>query len=1020
MARYIEKNSQSKQVMTNPFRILTAVTAGFLVMNVSLIAQDALSLHLRDLNLPLGEPAEVLPGNAVLHLQLNQPFRTLERVESFLKTSFPEEILPPDQKGVLQHPHPLLLVLGLPLPPDQRAEDVISHMLGLNPTEPVSLTFYVGDPRKSFILCLPVDHIRQFEKGFLKAVHPKDIEEISVGGRTLVKVEVGHGPLSELYLIYGNGRVYISGQPFLIRHLHDTDSFPRLSEDPLFEQSLKMAAQDEIAMVLNPKVLRPLVPALNYLKFVPLQFLSKQREDILSQIPEPIKVALNQRMQIQFGIKDLNELADYAECILTATYEEVLEFGLNGMENFDGLSWSSSINQGVFTDTLTLFAKSYRSETSVDPIPVGSVMDFLGRYPGSRDHISIQGRKAPEQPAAVVVSWMDRLLSMLDDRQLKTGWLETLKKDYVEAPRVTKETELGAWTLNVRNKVRSAPSPSHYVNLTEYWFDLMKQSQQPFARKVTVIPDVTPEHLLDTWRNNAAAVEYSDQLGRKRAEDWTQQPGIVTGFSRVLSDKSSDGLWDVQLESGFTSTFGLLGFDQHEWVNRKSFQVRKVEDFLIYHRGGSEGDWLKNLALETSAKHSIPLPATIPVGTRRVEVHRFHNHLFEIIDWLSGIEKLMERETRTYLDTLVNQAGASPSMETLSATASEVEMPVFLYGVGREAETGDLYGLLPGRFIFPRPSVSGFLEETLRDFKDDETRQNGGLMSTTRVEDNMKQIQFTWNSAALSSLIRNVGNHLGKNYLSKGGPALIKERLLTEKDASESIREELVARNPRWVMLDQIPVFNKPGPKVDSHPGHPIPERSKECTGQQIDLSNHYNASLKDSWHKGGLVDNDLDNLSSGIRTVDGVHFDVRGIVQLTGQLAEQQLNVRFPELVREIPVNQKFRNFHLFHGTGWQADEGTQIAMIQLYYEDGTTASLPIIYGEHVMDWWTQNQDQKVEKSVVAWEGSNGASVGSGITLRLYKTTWENPHPEKEVQYFDYLSMNQASAPFMISATVD
>jgi hypothetical protein len=469
-----------------------------------------------------------------------------------------------------------------------------------------------------------------------------------------------------------------------------------------------------------------------------------------------------------------------------------------------------------------------------------------------------------------------------------------------------------------------------------------------------------------------------------------------------------------------TTAFGLFGFDQHEWVNRKHYQIRKVGDYLVYHRGSADGNWLKDLDLSHSQAGTLDFPIEIPTGARCVAVHRFHNHLFEVVDWLGEMEELMDREARNYLDALVNKAGSDASMENLTAAAEEIHTPEFLYGVGRDSGSGELYGLLPGRLVFPRPSVADFLQETLRDFKEDTGRSKGGLMSVVRVEDNMKQIQMAWNPSALSSFVKNVGNHLAANYLNQGGPEMIVKRVMAEKDLSPSINDELILRNPRWVMLDQVPVFNPPRPKVDSKPGHAIPERSADCTPDQIDLSNYYNASLRDSWHQGGLDGNDLSNLGAGFKKFAGVGFDVRGIIQLTGLLAEQQLSVRFPEIVREIQMNRTFNKIHLLHGTGWAADFGSQIAMLQLYYEDGTTAELPIVYGQHVVDWWTQDPNHSVEKSEVAWEGSNGASVGSGISLRLYRTTWENPNPENKVKYFDYISMHTGSAPFMIAVTVE
>jgi hypothetical protein len=55
-----------------------------------------------------------------------------------------------------------------------------------------------------------------------------------------------------------------------------------------------------------------------------------------------------------------------------------------------------------------------------------------------------------------------------------------------------------------------------------------------------------------------------------------------------------------------------------------------------------------------------------------------------------------------------------------------------------------------------------------------------------------------------------------------------------------------------------------------------------------------------------------------------------------------------------------------------------------------------------------------------VAWSGQNGKSRSSGLTIQLYKTTWENPTPEVEITSIDFTSAKRTSAPFLIAITVE
>jgi hypothetical protein len=55
-----------------------------------------------------------------------------------------------------------------------------------------------------------------------------------------------------------------------------------------------------------------------------------------------------------------------------------------------------------------------------------------------------------------------------------------------------------------------------------------------------------------------------------------------------------------------------------------------------------------------------------------------------------------------------------------------------------------------------------------------------------------------------------------------------------------------------------------------------------------------------------------------------------------------------------------------------------------------------------------------------VAWTGHNPATTARGLEIRLCKTAFANPHPEKEIQTIDYVSGMAGSAPFMVGLTVE
>jgi hypothetical protein len=230
-----------------------------------------------------------------------------------------------------------------------------------------------------------------------------------------------------------------------------------------------------------------------------------------------------------------------------------------------------------------------------------------------------------------------------------------------------------------------------------------------------------------------------------------------------------------------------------------------------------------------------------------------------------------------------------------------------------------------------------------------------------------------------------------------------------------------------------------------------IPPRDPQASPNMIDLTEYYNWGLTGTWHPSASfpegvqgLENDLAELPTGIQTFADVEFDVRGLIQVAGTEL-QSVGGNYPERVNGIRVGQKFKNLHVLHATGWQAENGAVIGSYILHYVDGSEKEFEIVYGAHVLDWWAiTDTAPSSDNSVVAWTGSNALareiirSSGQGPNIenlarllgmtaaddkdyiRLFKTTWENPNPDIEVESIDFVSRLTASAPFLVAMTVE
>jgi serine/threonine protein kinase/Flp pilus assembly protein TadD len=188
-----------------------------------------------------------------------------------------------------------------------------------------------------------------------------------------------------------------------------------------------------------------------------------------------------------------------------------------------------------------------------------------------------------------------------------------------------------------------------------------------------------------------------------------------------------------------------------------------------------------------------------------------------------------------------------------------------------------------------------------------------------------------------------------------------------------------------------------------------------------VDLQPRANQKLNDNF---GTEGNNLVEVGKDPRTFDGVNFNLGpGIIQLGSNALKSK-----PAKVEGIQVGNKCGKIHILHatqfgtrGTMQLVEDGTTIAQYQVRYEDGSTVSIPIAYGEDVRDWWFTENTKGVTRGKVVWQGENEYSKSLGYQIRLYLNTWENPSPDKKIAGIDYVKIGDTpAAPFCVAITLE
>ena len=202
-----------------------------------------------------------------------------------------------------------------------------------------------------------------------------------------------------------------------------------------------------------------------------------------------------------------------------------------------------------------------------------------------------------------------------------------------------------------------------------------------------------------------------------------------------------------------------------------------------------------------------------------------------------------------------------------------------------------------------------------------------------------------------------------------------------------------------------------------------VPERDPATPANALDLSAFYTHSF------GILPRGEFAGLPRGWQALGKTSFDLRGIVRLeAGNHAEsdrangRQASASFPlPEATDIPVLRRCRRLHFLQAVdGPRVETGDEVARWRIRFADGSAREFPVVYGEHVEDWWAAtDRKQQVRQAIVAWEGKR-PEPNAHQTIRLYQSTWENPLPEVAIHHLDFVIGKIGVRPFVVAVTAE
>lgn len=159
-----------------------------------------------------------------------------------------------------------------------------------------------------------------------------------------------------------------------------------------------------------------------------------------------------------------------------------------------------------------------------------------------------------------------------------------------------------------------------------------------------------------------------------------------------------------------------------------------------------------------------------------------------------------------------------------------------------------------------------------------------------------------------------------------------------------------------------------------------------------------------------------------GAQTLAGVPFTISGRLEVTGLDAARHGDFRNAR-VDGIPIGKKFARLHLLHGAAHGGKDGVPMSTLVLHYAGDETRSFRVAYGVHARNWIRASSERQSRpedpNSVIAWS-QNEEAESSTSTLRFYKTTFDNPLPDREIVSMDVVSLFSKATPIIFALTLE
>jgi len=744
-------------------------------------------------------PEELLPPAAILHLRINEAGKLLDDISDMAMPFVPEQAVGPMAEIALEESNPLLAMIGIQTMEQPMSVEMLSEMSGIDSKRPLTLSLYLAPLDQGFVVCIPVTDLNRFSAMLGQAIPMvAPPQEVQLDGGTAQLVE---SPDFNAFVVCSKDMVALCGSAEIAQAMLDAPGQINLSQSALISEAITKHSADNILLAIDTAPLKPFLPMLKQYQQIPSELIAEMREEALSEMDEEGLIEFNRQLQMRFGVRDVEQLMDYAECLANGSYEVLFEGLYQFAEDFQGLTVAVDLGKEFQSLKVALMSNAITEKSATQPIPMKQVKQAISTLPGRKNFLTVSGKTAPPQKWEWVNRVIERIGKKMSEKELPMETHAAIAQAYdSHVPLPTLESMVD-WTIKTR-LMHTGKLPHEYESLADYLANIVDQNSGLMT--LNAIPPHDAKFLQDYFAAKAKAYNSNCMNWTKLRSDFSAtQPWLISS-SRSDSEELDHGVTRLIYEDIYRTRGGLFGYNEHELINRYFMLHRTTENYSLLWPGGNNPTLFAELTGEPIAKAFDNLLAGggVSENVQQLEYLRLVHLLLDGIDFVASLETLLHRDLENYLSEIQKLADEVDTEEELVAKSKKarLEMPIHLAHVNYNPDTKELYLVTPIAVTYPRPKVLPAAVELLKDYRQVADAVGGAIVHQSTT-DGRYECTVVQSTAGLSSLVRTLGNNVSEQYLkNRGAQQELESKIYNALDRESSTHERILT-NENWFFL---------------------------------------------------------------------------------------------------------------------------------------------------------------------------------------------------------------------------